>query len=50
MNSYRKTNTNFIIRRESIEPIPTVINNEILNLQFVDRKKEVINYPSRGHK
>jgi hypothetical protein len=32
MNSYRKSNTNFIIRRESIEPIPTVINNEILNL------------------
>ncbi|CAD8160420.1 unnamed protein product [Paramecium pentaurelia] len=43
MNSFRKSQTNNISRRESLETMPTVFNAELLNLQFANKKKEVIN-------
>ncbi|CAD8064258.1 unnamed protein product [Paramecium sonneborni] len=43
MNSIRKSYTSNISRRESLESMPTVFNAELLNLQFVNKKKEVIN-------
>ncbi|CAK81906.1 unnamed protein product (macronuclear) [Paramecium tetraurelia] len=43
MNSFRKSNTNNISRRESLETTPNAFNAELLNLQFGNKKKEVIN-------
>ncbi|CAD8144998.1 unnamed protein product [Paramecium pentaurelia] len=43
MNSFRKSHTNNISRRESLETMHTVFNTDLLNLQFVNQKKEIIN-------
>ncbi|CAD8145883.1 unnamed protein product [Paramecium octaurelia] len=43
MNSFRKSYTNNISRRESLETMPNVFNAELLNLQFENKKKEIIN-------
>lgn len=42
MNSFRKSQTTNITRRESLETMAPVINGELLNLQFTNKKKEVV--------